>query len=44
MTQGYKGKIAAQPIVFDHTVYFLSFDAEKMAWENFALLTSSSAR
>ncbi|MDZ8105713.1 MAG: SAM-dependent methyltransferase [Nostoc sp. DedQUE12a] len=38
------GKIAEKPVVFDDTVYFLSFDDENVAYKNFELLTSSIAK
>ena len=37
------GKIADKPIVFDDTVYFLSFDDEQVAHKTFELLNSPSA-
>ncbi|OCQ96533.1 modification methylase [Oscillatoriales cyanobacterium USR001] len=37
------GTINNQPVVFDDTVYFLSFEDQKSAVETFNLLTSSSA-
>ncbi|MEW5858662.1 MAG: class I SAM-dependent methyltransferase [Cyanobacteriota bacterium] len=36
-------EINEKPVVFDDTVYFLSFDDEKVAYKNFKLLTSPSA-
>lgn len=32
-----------KPVVFDDTVYFLSFDDERVAYKNFKILTSPSA-
>jgi hypothetical protein len=37
------GTIADLPVVFDDTVYFLSFDDERVAHKTFMLLTSASA-
>jgi hypothetical protein len=37
------GKIADKPVIFDDTVYFLSFDDEQLAYKTFKLLTSPSA-
>lgn len=37
------GKIENNPVVFDDTVYFLSFDNEQVAYETLKLLTSASA-
>ena len=37
------GRIEDKPIVFDDTVYFLSFDDEKTAYHTFTLLTSPLA-
>jgi hypothetical protein len=37
------GTIADRPVVFDDTVYFLSFDDERVAHKTFMLLTSTSA-
>ncbi|AFY32445.1 class I SAM-dependent methyltransferase [Calothrix sp. PCC 7507] len=37
------GKIANKPVVFDDTVYFLSFDDEVVADKNFEMLTSPTA-
>lgn len=36
------GQIGNKPVVFDDTVYFLSFDDEQSAYNNFELLTSQS--
>ncbi|HEY9651018.1 MAG TPA: hypothetical protein V6C95_10175 [Coleofasciculaceae cyanobacterium] len=36
-------KIADKPVVFDDTVYFLSFDDKQLAYKTFQLLTSPSA-
>lgn len=38
------GKIAEKPVIFDDTVYFLSFDNEEVAYKIFELLTSSIAK
>ncbi len=38
------GNIERKPVVFDDTVYFLSFDDEKDAYKTFELLTSSIAK
>lgn len=37
------GTIVDKPTIFDDTVYFLSFEDERVAYENFMLLTSTSA-
>jgi hypothetical protein len=37
------GKIADKPVIFDDTVYFLSFDDEQLAYKTLKLLTSPSA-
>jgi hypothetical protein len=37
------GEIANKPVVFDDTVYFLSFDDEEVARQTFELLNSSAA-
>jgi hypothetical protein len=37
------GKISDKPVVFDDTVYFLSFDNEKVANQTLKLLTSPTA-
>jgi hypothetical protein len=38
------GKIADKPIIFDDTVYFLSFDDESLASKTFEILTSNQAK
>ncbi len=38
------GEIGEKPTVFDDTVYFISFDDEKVACKTFELLTSSIAK
>lgn len=38
------GKIADKPIIFDDTVYFLSFDDESVASKIFKILTSNQAK
>jgi hypothetical protein len=37
------GTIADKPVVFDDTIYFLSFEDERVAYKTFMLLTSTSA-
>jgi hypothetical protein len=37
------GKIAEKQVIFDDTVYFLSFDDEQLAYKTFKLLTSPVA-
>jgi hypothetical protein len=36
-------KIANKPVIFDDTVYFLSFDNEDVAYKTFELLNSQAA-
>jgi len=38
------GKIEQKPVIFDDTVYFISFDDEKIVYKTFELLTSSIAK
>jgi hypothetical protein len=37
------GEIANKPAIFDDTVYFLSFDSERVARQTFELLNSPAA-
>ena len=37
------GKLSEKPVVFDDTVYFLSFDNEETAQKTFEILTSPAA-